>query len=409
LNHLTENQIDRFLTSPLNSIERQRAARHLLAGCGICSRKLVERASGRLLDEAQESRRRRASRNPLRDHTVAAALKQDYRWRLDQKKLDRSLELLGTHPEGYDGLTFRQIQDLHGEPLMEALLRRSWESRFRDPGATRWLAYNALKVAESLRPAEHAPASIFDLQARAWFMLANAYKANEELAEAEAAFARARDLLRQGSGDLRLLALAAQLEASFRGAQSRLFEARELLDRTHGVYLKLGDRHGAGQALITKGTLLGSEASSPSAVSLFRQGLVLLDPDRDPQFAAAGQQGLISALITCGEYREASRLFLESDLRRRLNDTPNVRWVEGQLLAGLGKLAKAEHALISARDELLGRGRANAAAHLGLTLLPVLAGQNKHREARQVASEAYGVLRDIGHAFCAAKAKHYLR
>jgi hypothetical protein len=82
--------------------------------------------------------------------------------------------------------------------------------------------------------------------------------------------------------------------------------------------------------------------------------------------------------------------------------------VEGQLLAGLGKLAKAERALLSARDEFLGRGRANAAAHVALTLLPVLVGQSKHHEARQVASEAYGVLRDIGHAACAAKARRYL-
>ena len=407
--HLSEDEIDRFLAGRLEPAGRERAVRHLRAGCGVCSRRLVQQAPDQMLDEARESRRRRVPQDPLRDRTVTVALRQEARWRVDEERLNRSLELLHGAPQGYEGLSFRHVQDLCGKPLVEALLRRSWESRFRDPKAMRWLAYNALKVAETLPPAECAPAGILDLQARAWAELANAYKVNEEYVEAEVAFARARGLLRQGSGDLHLLALIAQLESSFRGAQRRLFEAWELLDRTHRLYLKLGDRHCAGQTLISKGALKEYDYSFRSAIPLFRQGLALIDPDRDPQFTAAGQQGLISALIECGNYREASRLLLESDLRRRLTDAPNVRWVEGKLLAGLGKLAKAEAALMSVRDEFLGRGRSNAAAHVGLTLLPVLVRQSKHQEARNVAFEAYGTLRDLGHDLCATMAKRYLQ
>ncbi len=407
--HLSEVEIARFLTARAAPWERQRVVKHLLAGCGICSRRLVERAPDRLLDEAQESRGRRASRDPLRDHTVATALEQDSCWRPDDKKLENSLKLLDTYPQRYDALTFRQAQALHGKPLVEALLQKSWEARFHDPKGMRWLAYNAVKAAECLRREEYAPAEFFDLQVRAWSGLANAYKVNEEYIEAEAAFVRAQNFLRQGSGDLHLLALIAQLKSSFRSAQRRLFEARELLDRAHQVYLKVGDQHRVGQTLISKGSLKDYEYSFRSAIPLFKQGLTLIDSDRDPQFTAAGRQGLIHSLVECGEYPEASRLLLKSDLRRLLADAPNVRWIEGKLLAGLGKLTKAERALRGARDEFLRRGLSNAASHVLLTLIPVLIQQRKLYEARKIAHESYGILRDLGHAPCAAMAKRYIQ
>ncbi|HEY4589726.1 MAG TPA: hypothetical protein VII86_10895, partial [Thermoanaerobaculia bacterium] len=92
--HLREEEIERFLTDRSAPWEHQRVARHLLAGCGLCSRKLIDWAPDRLLDEAQESHRGRTSRDPLRSHAVAAALEQDSRWRLDDKKLEQSLEVL---------------------------------------------------------------------------------------------------------------------------------------------------------------------------------------------------------------------------------------------------------------------------------------------------------------------------
>src|SRR4051794_734129 len=298
LSHLSESEIARFLSARATPVEWRRVSRHLLAGCGVCSRKLIEGSPDRLLDEAQESRRGRTSRDPLRNPAGAAALDQDSRWRLNDKKLQQSLELLRTHPEGYDALTSRQIEALHGRALVEALLQKSWDVRFRDPRAMRWLAYNAVKAAESLRPEELAPALILDLQARAWSGLANAYKVNEEYGEADAAFAQARNLLRRGSGDLHTLARLAWREASLRTFQRRLTEARELLDGVYRLSLKLGDRHFSGQVLLSKGLSTVYDDTSHQGVPLFRQGLALLDPDRDPELLAVGQQGLITALLS---------------------------------------------------------------------------------------------------------------
>jgi hypothetical protein len=85
-----------------------------------------------------------------------------------------------------------------------------------------------------------------------------------------------------------------------------------------------------------------------------------------------------------------------------------VRWVEGRLLAGLGELTKAERALTNVREEFLEGGRSNAAALVGLDLLPILAQQGKHGLVRKTALASYTTLLDLGIRRDAAKARRYL-
>jgi hypothetical protein len=406
--HLSEEEIDRFLAGRLEPAGRKRVLQHLTAGCGLCSRRLVGQAPGRLLEEAAESRRGRASRDPLRDRAVAVAAERDALWRPDDQKLKRSLELLDAHPQGYDGLTFRQVQALHGAALAEALLQRSWESRFRDSRGMRWLAYNALKVAESLRPGEHAPAALSDLQARAWAGLANAYKINDEYAEAEAALQRARGLLRRGSGDPRILIGVGWIESSLRGYQRRLVEARELIAANYRLSARIGDRHLMGGSLIARSSLSQYESSPRREIALLTRALTLIDVDRDPQLALSGRQGLVAVLLDNRRYREASRLLLREDLRRQLS-TPYVRWSEGRLLAGIGQTAKAETALLSTREQFVEQGRLSMAALVEMDLIPVLLRQGKFGAARKAALESYTVLQSLGIHGDAAKARLYLR
>jgi tetratricopeptide (TPR) repeat protein len=336
------------------------------------------------------------------------AQKQIARPALEERKLAQSLELLRESPNGYDGLSFRQVQVLHGRPLVEALLQRSFELRYSDSKEMRWLAYNAVKAAESLRPEDHDPCSIADVQAQAWAALANAYKVNSEFAEAQGAMSKAQALLRRGSRDLRLLASLAEVEATLRNSQRRLGEARALLNGAYRIYRNLGDRHLAGRVLISQGMSTEYDGTSRQGVVLFRKGLTLLDPDRDPQLVPAAQQGLITALVGCGEYPQAGELLLRSGLRRLSASMPNVRWVEGRLLAGLGKISKAENALIQVRGELLELGREVSAALAGLDLLPILLQQGKFQKVRETAREIYRTLQGLGIHGEAAKARRYL-
>ncbi len=410
--HPSEDQLERFLADRLAPAGQERVARHLLAGCGVCSRKLIAQAPDPMLDRAGENRRQKNARDFLRDRVLKVALEQESRWRTDEKKLARSLVLLRESPRGYDGLTFRQVQALHGPPLVEALLQRSFELRYRDPKGMRWLAYNAVKAAESLRAESHDPLFRFDLQARAWAELGNAYKVCDEYAEAEAAFRQARALFRQGSGDLRLLARLATLEASFRSTQRRLAEAHELFEGIYRIYLQLEDPHLAGLTLISKGICSHYEGRSRHAVESLRAGLSLTDPDRDEPSVSAGLQSLVTTLAGCGEYRQAGEVLLKSGLRQAFAEDPlnllRLRWSEGKILAGIRNISRAEHALLGVHAGFLDLGQEAEVAFVGLDLIPVLLQQGKSQAAREVARMAYGRFRDLGIHQEAAKARRYL-
>jgi hypothetical protein len=322
MTHRSDDEIEQFLAARLHPAAQQEVIRHLLAGCGFCSRRLAERVPGRLLEEVEEGRRRKAGPATPRVRAVASALRRDTLWRADDRKLARGLELLGRSSQQDDDLSLWRAGDLQGPALVGALLEQARARRFHDPVSVRGLTYQAVKTAEGLRPEEHPAPLLLDLQARAWGEIANAFKLNEEYGEAEAALARA---LRRGSGDLSILAHLALLEASLRSHQRRLVEARELLDRVRRLALKLGDSHLAGQALLANGTLSEFDDTSSQGVLLFREGLALIDLDREPRLTAVARHGLINALVGNQEYREAGRLMLRSDLRQHLDDHPRIR------------------------------------------------------------------------------------
>jgi hypothetical protein len=93
--HLSDDEIEHFLTARLHPGTQQEVIRHLLAGCGGCSRKIAERVPGPLLEEVEEGRRRKTDPATPRVRAVASALRRDTLWRADDRKLARSLELLG--------------------------------------------------------------------------------------------------------------------------------------------------------------------------------------------------------------------------------------------------------------------------------------------------------------------------
>lgn len=410
LSHPSEEEIGRFLSSRLDPAGQQRVVRHLLAGCGICSRKLVEHAPEPWLDRAAEGRRRKAAQDSPRDRTLVAALRQEARWRTGERKLAHSLERLGQSLRSDENLTPRQVRVLHGPPLVEDLLRRSFEARHRDPRAMLWLAFNAVNATESV--GAPGPAFDLDLRARAWGGLANAYRINDQLAEAEAALGRARALLRQGDPNPRLLAHLGLQEALLRTSQRRLVEAQELFGRVHRLYLRLGEEHLAGQTLISRGIALNYQGSFPASIKVLRKALLLLDPQRDPEFGLMGTQSLIDGLIRSQAYRKAGELLLKSGLRQAFERDPivllKIRWTEAQLLGGIGSSRSAAGILAGVRNDFLDLGQEYDAALVGLDSLPFWLATGSSQALRQTAKAAYEVLHALGIPQEAAKAQPYL-
>lgn len=411
MSHPTDDEIELFLAARLDSVRQQSIVRHLLAGCRICSRKVIERSPNRLLDEADERHNRKAETGSPQHRAIASALRRDTRARSDEQKLLQSLETLHATPQDYDGVTLRQTQGAHGAALVEILLRRSFEFRFRDYRTVKWLAFNAMKIAEGL-PAGIDPRFRFDLQARAWAALGNAFRLNDELAEAEGAMRRMRFLVRQGSGDLLLLANLAEKEAALGMSQRRLKAAHALLESAHRLYMTLEDHQAAGRALITNGMVFAHHLDFRRALEGHQSGLALIDSHRDPELGLIGTINVLEVLTRSGEHRRAGEILLKSGLRQGFAKDDlallKLRWIEGGILGGAGNSAGASRVLVEVRNHCLDLQHGYLAALVGLDLLPLWRHAGKGIQVRQMANDVYEELRGLGIRQEAAKAEPYL-
>ena len=295
---------------------------------------------------------------------------------------------------------------------LEALLERSYALRYDDPREMVRLARGAVELALGLDPAVFGARRVADQQARAWGELANAYRVAEELWEAERAFANAFKLLERGMEDRLLKARLFELHASLLGTQRKFALALEALDIVFALYQEVGDVHLAGRSRITKATYLHSCGRSDEALVLNEQGLSLIDETRDPALPTVAVHNQLSFLVACGNFAEA-REFLSRN--RHLSDTGGqvagikLRWMEGQIDYGLGRLADAETIFLEVKQDFervgLGFGEAVAALELALVWMR----QGRVAEAEQVVIEAVGVFAALDIRREALAAVHLLK
>jgi hypothetical protein len=242
--------------------------------------------------------------------------------------------------------------------------------------------------------------------------LGNAFRLNDELAEAEGAMRRMRFLVRQGSGDLLLLANLAEKEAVLAMSQRRLKAAQALLESAHRLYMILEDRQGAGRALISKGRVLAFHLDFRRALEAHQRGLALIDSHRDPELGFIGTFNVLDVLTRSGEHRRAGEILLKSGLRQAFARDDllllKLRWTEGGILDGAGNSAGASRVLVEVRNHFLDLQHGYLAALVGLDLLPLWRNAGKGIQVRQMANDIYEELRGLGIRQEAAKAELYL-
>lgn len=412
--HPSDREVERFVRDELQPAERRRVVRHLLAGCPACRKRLAPWAEVLFHAEELKEAAVRTLEDPYRaalDRALAQARRYESRFRKERARMEEALEAARAAPP--EEIACDEVTDLYGWCRVEALLRLSFEERYRDPQKMVMLAFIAKVLAERLDAKEHGAALIADLQARAWTELGNAYRVNERLEDADEALDQALGRVQDGTGDPLLLARVADVRASLRSDQRRLGEALDLLETVHGLYLGTGDLHLAGRALISRGISTHYDGNPREAVRLLREGLDLIEADRDPQMVAIGLQSLIHALTDCGEHREAARLLLGSDLQRTFEADPlnllKLRGVEGKVLAGLGKLPRAERIFEEVHEGFLERGRGYDAALVGLELAAVWLRQGRMANVREIVEETLETLQELGVQTEAVKAVVFLR
>jgi tetratricopeptide (TPR) repeat protein len=399
LSHVTEQDLRLFVAGALDTESRRRLFNHLLSGCDECRSRagwlvsLVDKDEGppAILPvyeaaDYDEAAIRVVAKVRIRSKSVRREHRERERFLAAVRPLHLPFEEILDRVEK-SGLPIRARVD--------ALLALSFEERARDPRRMLHLAYaarmTALSLAQRKASGGYSPTEAADLRARAWGELANAYRVNEELPEASHALATANTERSDGTGDPMLHARLLDVEASLRTDQRRYAEAHRLLDVVIELYQDVGETQLAGRALISQGIGLHYDGETQKAVSLLRRGLALLDGS-NPQMLAMARKALLDAMAANGEYAEAASLLLKSGLREAFADEPvsylKVRWVEGRIFAGLGKLDRASTAFADARDSFIEYGLEYEGALVGLEHAAVLLQQGCLDEVEKLASEA---------------------
>jgi tetratricopeptide (TPR) repeat protein len=395
MEHLTDRDLKGFLEGRLGPKARHRVVRHLVSRCEECPSRLRAMLPPELFWTTSMAAHEDLYDACL-DRALAAVRPLTSYWDREQKRKQRGAALV--LEKGWGNLTTSERRSFGtGWARVEMLLELSFEMRFRNRQVMLELARSAQSAAERLQPTSACPENLlFDLKARASAEVANAERANERFLRAEEALSAARSLLEQGTGDRSVQAYLDEVEGSLLKDQRRLAEAEDLLNRAGRAYMKLGELHLAGRALMTRGICRALAGQPAQAVPFLQEAVELLDGSSDPQLLAAAHHNLLDALIDAGDLTEASRRLLESGLRQTFADDPlnllRIRWVEGKILAGRDRFKEAERVFTEVRDSFRAQGLEFVAAVAGLDLAKLLLRQGKvgplHELAKELAARA---------------------
>lgn len=308
----------------------------------------------------------------------------------EAETVEKAIAFLVAH--GIEGLADAPEEYVRGHVLFEALLKRSWDLRHENPAQMVCLARWATVVACSLKPPAYSAEQAADFSCQAWAELGNAYRVADDTSSAERAMARATTYYRKGSRRADLAARFLDLQASLYGHLRQFEMASEVLDAVHTIHRRQGDDHLAGRALITRGLYAGYADRPEEALRLTREGMTLINHEREPSLYFAAVQNVARALKNCGRLKEA-RAVLWANLQHqesaggRLN-LLKLRWLEGEINAALGEVERAERSFLQVKQGFEEAGLGYTAAVASLDLAALWLQQGRAFEARALACEA---------------------
>lgn len=279
----------------------------------------------------------------------------------------------------------------------ELLLDKGRQDCVEDPRQAEDLLRLALVAAGRLDASRYGPGSVEAALARAWAYLGNVLRIRSDFREAERAFQTAESHLSRSWLDPLDEALVLELKASLRRAQRRFAEALEMLDGAIALYREVNEPHFQGRSLVTKGLVLQYANLTEEAADCFRSSLFLLHPPEEPRLVLIAHYGLIHCLNDSGRFAEARTLIQEARPLWRQSgsrlDLVRLRWLEGKVAEGLGRLGEAERALLEVCREFEEEGIAYDAALASLDLAAIYARQGKTAETKRLAAQMLPIFR----------------
>ncbi|HET9226221.1 MAG TPA: tetratricopeptide repeat protein [Thermoanaerobaculia bacterium] len=286
-------------------------------------------------------------------------------------------------------------ETLHTWGLTQLLLQRSREVVSENPRKALERAELAAVVSRHLSSA-YDPDWVLDLRARAYAHLGNASRVLGELLRAEASFRKAESYLsRSQTGNSWAEAEIQDLKGSLRMDQRRFDEARKLFDRARDLYRQEGDSHGLAKVYIKQAKLLREMEDLEQAIEWLRRAPQDIDQTQEPQLFATAMHNLLGVLSLAGRFSEALELLPEVQALFRDTAPPldlvRLRWTEGSIAFGLGRLHEAETAYREVQLEFLNHGVLYSVALVSLDLALLLSQQGRNEEMKQLAAELMAI------------------
>ncbi len=390
---------ERFLLGELSPRQAAPLVSHLIRGCEQCRREMTPLAS--VVLSAGRDVPLPSSDESLYDFPLFKAFAKARRYALtaegENAEVHRSPILKAVPAPEIVSMETRAALD---RARCEALLERCRALRFSDPETMVLTAGLAVNLAERFEITAAGDKALVDLQARAWAELGNARRVADDLIGAEAALGHALERAGRGTGDPLLLAHLMDLTASLYTDQRRLDDARQLLDLAFAIYLREGDKHSAGRALISKGMASSYAFDVEEVLHPLVQGLFLLDPTREPKLLLVGVHNLIWYLLESGRTAQAQLLFEQSQplyarYTERLDRT-KVLWLEGRIAAAQREDEQAEQRFHEARTRFAAAGLLYDMALVAIDLAALWLRAGRTREIRALVQETITVFRQRG-------------
>jgi len=396
VDHPTPSALEAFLRGALSIGETKLVITHLLTGCGQCRKAMEPLAQVLFFPGRAEPEGNGAEY----DFPIFRAINQARR----QTELERTETAAPAAP-----LADTQVQPVGVAPHIasslrsaegcEALLAASRELRHQDPEAMVFLAALAVGVAERLDPRTSSMESVSDLRARAWAELGNAHRITEGFGRAEECFKEAMLCLGRGSGQPELRAAVLDLHASLDRAQRRFKQAFRRLDEVYAIYVKLGDFHLAGRALVKKGIAKFYANEAEAAIPLIRSGLNWLEQVRDPGLYVTAVHNLACSLVETQRFVDGRTLIEEHQNLFIKHAGPllilRLRWNEAKIAAGLGEASTAEAIFQQVRQAFADRKLAFVSALVSLDLAALFREQGRTCEVAALATEMVATFRRL--------------
>jgi tetratricopeptide (TPR) repeat protein len=378
--HPNRTTLEAFLRSRLPAAETKAVLAHLVGGCRSCKAEMEPFTAAMFKPAPQEPPLLSPETSAAYDAAIASAF----------AKVAVALRS-----------EMAKSEDLEGQ--VETLLEKSRALRHDDPARMLELAKLARQAADRLVPEAQGPRDqqhTVDLRSRAWAEMANAYRVNDDLPQAEAAMAWAMELHGEGTGSPLLLARLADLSASLFCDQRRFREAFRMLDTAHILYRQQGEQHEAGRVLIMKGLYTGYTGNPEEGLQLLSQGLAAIERERDLRLVFHTLQNILLFRVELGEFEEAQRQIRSMRPLYAEHAGPieqvKLRGIEGKIATGLGDHVRAEELFRQVRRDLDAAGLGYQAALISLDLASVCMRLGKNAEVRQLVDEMVATFRAVG-------------